>query len=206
MAENDATQNPSASPLRRQAEAKARELDPQALEALSPEAARQALHELRVHRIELEMQNEALRQTQTELELSRARYIDLYDLAPVGYVTLGEPGLILEANLTAASLLGVARGALVTRLLTRFILKEDQGLYYQHRKELFETGAPQRYELRMVVRHECSERRAGSTRDEGAPLGAAIQVEASNHRKLLWSKAMVVSVTEKAEHDSVRCV
>jgi hypothetical protein len=66
----------------------------------------------------------------------------------------------------------------------------------------------------MIVRHECSEkrkeeltRRANSTRDEGGPLGAAIQVEASNHRKLLWPKAMVVSVTEKkAEHDSVRWV
>jgi hypothetical protein len=47
---------------------------------------------------------------------------------------------------------------------------------------------------------------AGCTRDEGGPLGAAIQVEASNHRKLLWPKARVVSVTEKAEHDSVRYV
>ena len=63
----------------------------------------------------------------------------------------------------------------------------------------------------MTVRHECSEKRkeeltirANYTRDEGGPLGAAIQVEVSNHRKLLWSKAMVVSVTEKAEHDSVR--
>src|SRR4249920_3841213 len=93
---------------------------PENLEVLSPEAARRALHELRVHQIELEMQNEELRRIQEELEGSRARYFDLYDLAPVGYFTLNEQGLILEANLTAAKLLGVARSALVKQPLSRF--------------------------------------------------------------------------------------
>ena len=78
------------------------------------------LHDLRVHQIELEMQNEELRRTQADLEASRARYFDLYDLAPVGYFTISERGLILEANLTAATLLGVARGALIKQPLTRF--------------------------------------------------------------------------------------
>ena len=108
------------------------------------------LHELRVHQIELEMQNEELRRTQAELDAARARYFDLYDLAPVGYCTLTEKGLILEANLTAATLLGVARGALVKQPITRFILKEDQDIYYLHRKQLFETGEPQACELRML--------------------------------------------------------
>ena len=108
------------------------------------------LHELQVHQIELEMQNEELRRAQQELEASRARYFDLYDLAPVGYLTLSEQGLILEANLTAATLLGVARDALVKQPLSRFILPEDQDIYYRHRKQLFETGAPQVCELRMV--------------------------------------------------------
>ena len=73
------------------------------------------------------MQNEELRRTQEELEASRARYFDLYDLAPVGYFTLSEQGLILEANLTAARLLGVARGALVKQPLSRFILPGGPG-------------------------------------------------------------------------------
>ncbi len=64
------------------------------------EEARKVLHDLRVHHIELELQNEELRRAQAELEASRARYFDLYDLAPVGYCMLSEKGLILEANLT----------------------------------------------------------------------------------------------------------
>ena len=107
------------------------------------------LHELRVHQIELEMQNEELRRAQAELGAARARYFDLYDLAPVGYVTVSEKGLILEANLTAATLLGVARGSLIKRPMSKFILKEDHDIYYLHRKKLFETREPQECELRM---------------------------------------------------------
>jgi PAS domain-containing protein len=105
---------------------------------ISPEEARQVLHELQVHQIELEMQNEELRTAQEELDSARARYFDLYDLAPVGYSTISESGLILEANLTAATMLGMARGALVKQSFGRFILKEDQDIYYLHRKRLLD--------------------------------------------------------------------
>ena len=123
---------------------------PENIETLSPEEIRQALHGLRVHQIELEMQNEELRRAQAELDAARARYYDLYDLAPVGYCTISKQGLILEANLTAATLLGVARGALVKQPFSRLILPEDQGIYYGHRKQLFETGAPQVWDLWMT--------------------------------------------------------
>src|SRR5512140_3177968 len=106
------------------------------LDALSPEEMRRTFHELRVHQIELELQNEELRQAQAELDAARARYFDLYNLAPVGYCTVSEQGLILEANLTAAALLGVARTDLVQRPLTSFILPEDQDIYYLYRKQL----------------------------------------------------------------------
>jgi PAS domain S-box-containing protein len=123
---------------------------PENMEALSPEQARQVLHELQVHQIELEMQNEELRGTQAKLEASRAQYFDLYEMAPVGYFTVSEQGLILDANLTAATLLGVARGALVKRPLSHFVLPEDRDIHYRHRKTLFETGAPQVCEMRLV--------------------------------------------------------
>ena len=149
----DKTQAKQADRLRQRAEAIAGEKacqSPEQFEALSPEETRQILHELRVHQIELEMQNEELRRAQVELEVSRERYFDLYDLAPVGYFTISEQGLILEGNLTAAGLLGVARGALVKQRLSIFILPEDQDIYYLHRKQLFETGEPQTCELRML--------------------------------------------------------
>jgi PAS domain S-box-containing protein len=135
--------------LRKRAEVLAGER-PEDLEAPPLGVALRALHELRVHQIELEMQNEELRRTQEELEVSRTRYFDLYDLAPVGYVTLSEKGLILEANLTAAKLLGVARSALVKQPLSRFILPQDQDTYYLHRKALLVTGAPQAWECRLL--------------------------------------------------------
>lgn len=123
--------------------------DPE-LQALSPEEIRRALHELRVQQIELELQNEELRLAQEELDASRQRYFDLYDLAPIGYCTLSEKGLIVEANLTAANLLGVTRQALLQKPLTQWIVKEDQDTYYLRRQQLLQTGTPQAFELRMV--------------------------------------------------------
>jgi PAS domain-containing protein len=86
---------------------------------------RNVVHELRVHQIELEMQNEELRRTQQELQASREKYFDLYDMAPAGYVSINEKGIILEANLSIATLLGKERSHLVGRPLTRFIHRED---------------------------------------------------------------------------------
>lgn len=136
--------------LRQRAEQLARANEAADCTVLSPEETRQTLHELRVHQIELEMQNEELRRAQAELDASRARYFDLYDLAPVGYCTVSERGLILEANLTAARLLNVTRGELTRQPLTRFIYKKDQDSYYQHRKQLFASCLPKTLELRLT--------------------------------------------------------
>ncbi|MFH0996302.1 MAG: PAS domain S-box protein [Pseudomonadota bacterium] len=138
--------------LRRQAEELARKKGPLLQEhpdALSPEETRRMLHELRVYQLELEMQNDELKRSQWELEASRDRYFNFYDLSPVGYFTLSEQGLILEVNLTAANLLGAPKSALIRQQLTRFILPEDQNSYYRHIKKLIETGEHQSCELRM---------------------------------------------------------
>ena len=139
--------------LRRQAEdifreRKAKSVDGQDL--LSREKTRQMLYELQVHQIELEMQNEELRRTHVELDLIWQRYYDLYELAPTGYCTLSEKGLFLEANLTAATLLGIHRKKLINQPISRFIFKVDQDTYYLYRKKLFETGESQTCDLRMV--------------------------------------------------------
>lgn len=139
--------------LRQQAEAACwlesgeRELD---ASALAPAVLKQKLHELRVHQIELEMQNEELRNAQLELEASRARYFDLYDLAPVGYCSLSEEGLILQANLSARALLGQPRCELLQQRISHFVLPEDQDSYYLMRRKLLKTGDKQSCELRIL--------------------------------------------------------
>jgi len=121
------------------------------LKAMQPEDAQLLYHELRVHQIELELQNEELRRVQVELEAARERYFDLYDLAPVGYCTVNDQGQILEANLTAATLLGVTRSALVKLRITHF-LPMAQRKIYQQCCDLLETfGQTQTCELQMIT-------------------------------------------------------
>ena len=181
--------------LRQRAEALAVERAgemPESLQELSPEAARRALHELRVHQIELEMQNEELRRTQEELVVSRERYFDLYDLAPVGYLTLNEQGLILETNLTAAKLLGVARGALVKQPLSRFILPGDQDIHYRSRKALLETEVPQSWELRLL-------------RKDAAPFWARVEATTAQDADglFVW-RAVVSDINERKSQEEER--
>ena len=128
--------------LRQRAEALFRKSENLIQEPTNPDETKQLLHELRVHQIQLEMQNEELRCLQAELDVSKARYFDLYDLAPVGYLTFGEPGLILEANLAAANMFGVARTTLIKQPIKRFLCNEDQDLFYLHRKQAFKSSAP----------------------------------------------------------------
>ena len=139
--------------LRQQAEARlltTTALATNNIDAMSLEDVRRIAHELRVHQIELEMQNEELRASQVALDTARAHYFDLYDLAPIGYCTVSEKGLITQANLAAASLLGISRGALVRQPLTRFIHRDDEDTYYLCQKSLIESGIPQACELRLV--------------------------------------------------------
>jgi PAS domain S-box-containing protein len=112
--------------------------------------ASRILHELRTHQIELEMQNDELRRSRAEVDAGLQRYTDLYDLAPVGYCTVSRDGVIHEANLTMAALLGVPRGSMIKKPMSQYLRDEDQDLYYLHRKRLFETGKPQVCEVWML--------------------------------------------------------
>ncbi|MFH1148365.1 MAG: histidine kinase [Pseudomonadota bacterium] len=110
------------------------------------------IHELQVHQIELEMQNEELRRTQAELEESHTKYCDLYDFAPVGYLTLDRNGLILGANLTAAEQLGVARSVLIDKLFQLFIGTADRDMFHLHVREVFKSRKRQTCET--IVRRK----------------------------------------------------
>jgi PAS domain S-box-containing protein len=117
----------------------------------SPEEIESLIHELRVHQIELTMQNEELRRIQQELEQTKNQFAHLYDFSPVGYLSISEKGVIEKANLTIASILGVERGNLIGKWLTHFVQKEDQDIFYRLRARLLETQAPQVCELRLLA-------------------------------------------------------
>jgi len=112
--------------------------------------AQRLLHELHVHQIELELQNEELRLVQAELEASRILYRDLYDQAPIGYCTLDEQGAILQANVTASTLWGVTRESLATQSIRHFITEEDQDTFHRHSQDLAAANGVHSCDLRMV--------------------------------------------------------
>ena len=120
--------------------------------AMSPEDIKNLVHELDTYQIELELQNEDLRQAQDDLAKSRKRFSDLFDFAPIGYLTISNKGLIVECNLTAAEMLGEHKRRLLQQPLTRFIDKEEQDIFYGHRQNLLDSQNAQNHqtcELRM---------------------------------------------------------
>ena len=137
----DKNNSADASELRRRAEAKLRadtaEVSPTRTEA----SAQRIVQELQIHQIELEMQNEELQQSRAELEAGLERYTDLYDFAPVGYLTLGRDGAIGQVNLTAARLLGVERARLVGRRFGLFVGESDRAVFHAFLEKVFASQA-----------------------------------------------------------------
>lgn len=144
--------SPVDSQLKRRAEEKLKETPPGSddLSRVSPETMARLIHELQVHQIELEMQNDELRRIQGELERTRNKYSHLYDFSPVGYLTVTEKGIIDEANLSIASMLGVERSSLIGKPFTRFVMRDDQDIFYKHRQRLLKTETPMPCELRLM--------------------------------------------------------
>ncbi|MBN1341901.1 MAG: response regulator [Phycisphaerae bacterium] len=145
---HDSTQK--AEDLRRDAEQALRSTR-QDVAAMPAEEVQRLVYELQVHQVELEMQNQQLRATQQELEASRDAYAELYDFAPVGYVTLDAGGVILEANLTAARMLGLERKDLISRKLSHFVDPSDQDTLHRHRHDAFSTETRQACTVQMVA-------------------------------------------------------
>lgn len=173
--------------LRRRAEDKIKENianAPQMMENLSADAAALMLHELRVHQFELEMQNDEMQRTQERLESSYSRYFDIYNFAPVSYLTLSEAGLILEANITMATELGMNRESLINQPFIRFILPADQDSYYLHLKQLVKTGVSKAFEFRMV-------------KPDGGPFWVRIEETLmSNENDETLCHAVLIDITE----------
>ena len=110
------------------------------------------LHELQVHQIELEMQNEELKKARDEMEAGMEKYTDLYDFAPVGYLTLTQEGIIREANLAGSSLLGVGRAALVSERFGSFVSPADRSAFGDFLRDVFEDTTKGECEVRLQPR------------------------------------------------------
>ncbi len=141
------TPSESVQSLRRRAEELFRTSEYLNPELTSPEETKLLFNELRVHQIQLEMQNEELCRVHEELDASQSRYFNLYDLAPVGYLTIGANGLIKEANLASAAMLGVVRINLIRKIFSEFVSPEDKANFYLIKKRVVETGEMQNREM-----------------------------------------------------------
>ena len=168
---------------RRKAEEKIREstYDPSAISVpRSVEEAQRLIYELQVHQIELEMQNEELQKAQNELHSARTCYFNLYDLTPVGYVTVDHEGLILKINLAAATILGRVREDLIGQTIYQTIYPEDQDIFYLCRKKLLKSSELQECELRMVKKN-------------GAPLWVSLSCSTAQFESDVVSFLIVLS-------------
>ena len=142
----------TAKTLRQQAEAtliQSQKKKTNSVEGASASEVAQMIHELQVHQVELEMQNDQLRTAKLEIEASRERYFDLYDMSPLGYCTLNEAGIIIEINLTLANLLGIPRSQLLKKPFNNFIFQGDQDNYYLNINRMIVNEEPLLLELRI---------------------------------------------------------
>ncbi|HUG68373.1 MAG TPA: PAS domain-containing protein [Pirellulaceae bacterium] len=150
-----------------------------------PTADVQALvYELNVYQIELEIQNEELRQSQLELADSRDRFSDLYDFAPVSYVTLDKDGRILEANLTAATFLDVERKSLIGANLSTWIDNDAQDDFFLHRKSVFSGNARQICDVNMH-------------KSDGTPMVVRLESIAQEAELQRQSRTALIDVTQQ---------
>jgi PAS domain S-box-containing protein len=161
-------------------------------------------HELQVHQTELEMQNEELRRAQIELAAARDRFIDLYDFAPVGYLTLDRLGRIVEANLKSAAELDTPRTTLIGRRLADLVATSDGDRWHRHLIKSLQGDDPTRIELGLRrragkpeahVRFDC----ARVTGAGGEPLLRVVLTDITQRRQAELNQRIAARALESRE-------
>ncbi|MBN2654008.1 MAG: EAL domain-containing protein [Nitrospirae bacterium] len=164
------------------------------MQGISMKGIKNLAHELGTYQIELEMQNEELRRAQQELEASRSRYADLYDFAPIGYFTLDNNGLIMEANLSGAKLLGIDRRYLINKPFSAFVIRDDLSIFRTHLLETIEKKLRMTSELRIKQKN-------------GAILFVQLQSISSNDNEdgSIFCRTATIDITERRHmEDAIR--
>jgi signal transduction histidine kinase len=152
--------------------------------------AKRLLHELHVHQIELELQNAELRQARDALELALDNYTDLYDFAPSGYFTLAATGVILQANLTGATLVGIERSRLVGQSLGRLISAEFRPAFNAFLEKVFAGQTKQTDDFELAC--------------PGQPI-RFVNIEAQCLLNGQGCRATVVDITARKVAEAARC-
>ena len=150
------------------------------------------VHELQVHQIELEMQNEELKRAKLETEDALAKYSDLYDFAPIGLFAIDLQGLIREVNLAGAALLGIERRNLMNRHFRLFVAPKDRSCFDESCKSAFETSTKQTCELNLL--------RDGEPTVYASIEGIATEDGSMNGRQC---RIAVINITERKQAESI---
>jgi PAS domain S-box-containing protein len=202
---SEAVQKPRKTPsIRQLAERKLAGGSAVALDHLTPDEIRRVVHELEVHQVELEIQNQQLEEAQREAELSRSRYQHLYESAPIGYLTLDSDGSIVSANLCAAELLKVPRSRLLGRKLSTFVASAHQDRWHFARRALIESGERRSLELALVL-DDGTNLEIGLTASrqldshETVNLGILDMTDLRNSERALRKAASAASLAEQHE-------
>jgi PAS domain S-box-containing protein len=181
--------NPSAdaAELRRRAEKMLRDAATEYAPARTEADMQRLVHELQVHQIELEMQNEELVQARGGLEEALGKYTDLYDFSPVGYVTLGRDGAIRRVNLTGARLLGLERTRLEGKHFRFFVVEPDRSVFNAFLEKAFASLAKEACEVALLKKGE-------------PPLYVHITAEVSEDGQ--ECRAVMVDITERKQAEA----
>ncbi|XUX00388.1 MAG: PAS domain S-box protein [Dehalogenimonas sp.] len=190
MAPGQKNSNGINSALRKTAEGLIARSAPEKLALLSPDDVAGLVHELQVHQVELELQNEELRKAQVELQQSRDAYAGLFDFAPIGYLILDGHYCIKNINFTACKILGLDRIKVMQAPLSRFINPADSGTYYLWMKKASRDAPALSFELEM-------------TRSDGSPFDAQLIVEPLSGAEdpVSGYRVALLDVTERKKAD-----
>jgi PAS domain S-box-containing protein len=183
----------SGSELRRRAKRKLREQPAVAVQIETEADTRRLLQELQIHHIELELQNEELKQAKAEVDLALEKYADLYDFAPVGYFSLDEQGSILEVNLTGSAMLGTERSRLTDRRIQLFVAPPSRSTFNAFLERVFAGHEKQVCEVLLL-----GAVRAGFWAD----LQAVSAVTFGGARK--WCRVAVIDVAARKQAEAAQ--
>ena len=179
--------------LRQRAETKLDNKKSECFQNIQIDELNALLHELQVHQIELEMQNEELKHANAQAENALSKYYELYDLAPVGYFTINEQGKILEVNQVGADLLEVKNRYLLNNYFQNYIAEDCLSLYKAFRIKISESKTKQNCEIKLLKK--------GKTQFHVQITGIAVKSHNKNESQMWFS---VLDITDRIKAEEAK--